>query len=92
MQKIKELWDRLIIDILTRLNLTKEDDMNWENITKFLTLADDLAARAKDIYEHLQTQTGETVAEIRAKRDALSAETKAILIEERQNIETPLPE
>lgn len=92
MRRFKMFWEWVMSSIFRRSDLIKEEDMNWENITKFLALADDLAARAADIYAHLHTQTGETVEQIRARRDALSAETKAILKEERENIQTPLPE
>lgn len=64
--------------------------MNIELIFQSLTLADGLIKTGKEIYQHLQDQTGKTVEEIRAQRDALSNETHAIIDSELADIEASL--
>lgn len=60
--------------------------MDWETIVKLIGAADDLVASGKRIHEHLKGVTGMSVEEIRAKRDALSNETKAIVDKGRQKL------
>jgi hypothetical protein len=56
--------------------------MTPDQIFAMLQLADLAVKTGTDIYQQLQTQTGKSLEEIRAERDALSVETHSIIDEE----------